>query len=73
MMTELVIEDKVRMPKPRVVYAYPYEDMGIGDSFVVPLEARQKVLNANYRANKRLGLKFTSRTEGDVVRVWRVA
>jgi hypothetical protein len=73
MMTELVVEARVSLPKPRVVYAYPYEDMGVGDSFVVPLEARQKVLNANYRATKRLGLRFTSRTEGDVVRVWRVS
>ena len=73
MMTDLVVEDKVSLPKPRVVYAYPYEEMNVGDSFAVPVEARQKVLNANYRASKRLGLRFTSRTEGDVVRVWRVA
>ena len=73
MMTELVVEDKVSLPKPRVVYAYPYEDMGVGDSFVVPVEARQKVLNANYRASKRLGCKYTCRTEGEVVRVWRTA
>ena len=45
--------------------------MEVGDSFVVPLMARAKVLNANYRAGKRLGRVFTSKTEGDVVRVWR--
>jgi len=54
-----------------VVYAYPYEDMEVGDSFTVPLEARAKVLNANYRAGKRLGRVFTAKTDGNQVRVWR--
>jgi predicted hydrocarbon binding protein len=72
MITEIVTESGVKMPKPRVVYAYPYEDMEVGDSFVVPLEARAKVLNANYRAGKRLGRAFVARTEGEVVRVWRM-
>jgi hypothetical protein len=54
------------------VYAYPYEEMEVGDSFVVPVVARAKVLNANYRAGRRLGWRFEARTEGDVVRVWRV-
>jgi len=56
-----------------VVYAYPYEEMEVGDSFVVPVEARAKVLNANYRAGKRLGRVFIARTEGDNIRVWRQA
>jgi hypothetical protein len=73
-MTIAAIEKEVgvRMPKPRVVYAYPYEEMDVGDSFVVPVVARAKVLNANYRAGRRLGWRFEARTEGDVVRVWRV-
>ncbi len=66
------VERGVSLPSPRVVYAYPYEEMDVGDSFTVPVSARQKVLNANYRAGKRLGMRFEARTEGDVVRVWRV-
>ena len=66
-------ESGIAMPKPRVVYAYPYEDMEIGDSFTVPVEARAKVLNANYRAGKRLQRVFVARTEGDQIRVWRMA
>lgn len=73
MIREIVMESGVQMPKPRVVYAYPYDEMDVGDSFVVPLEARAKVLNANYRAGKRLGRVFVARTEGDVVRVWRMS
>jgi hypothetical protein len=73
MITEIGIEVGVPAPKMRVVYAYPYEDMEVGDSFAVPLSARAKVLNANYRAGKRLGWVFTAKTEGDTVRVWRTA
>jgi len=71
MITELVLESGVSMPKQRTVYAYPYEGMEVGDSFVVPLSARAKVLNANYRASRRLGIGLTAKTEGVVVRVWR--
>ena len=73
MMTAIVVQKGHQLPKQRVVYAYPYEDMEIGDSFVVPIAARQKVMNANSRAAKRLGMRFSARTEGDVVRIWRVA
>lgn len=62
----------VDLPKPRVVFAYPYGEMEVGDSFVVPAEYRAKVLNANYRAGKRLGRKFVARSEGHSLRVWRV-
>ena len=73
MMSEVIeVERGVGMPVPRVVYAYPYEAMDVGDSFTVPVSARQKVLNANWRAGKRLGMRFEARTEGDVVRIWRV-
>jgi hypothetical protein len=72
-MQVIEVERGVVVPMPRVVYSYPYQEMDVGDSFTVPVSARQKVLNANYRASKRLGLKFMAKTEGDVVRVWRVA
>ena len=73
MITEIGIEVGIPAPKMRVVYAYPYEGMEVGDSFCVPLDARAKVLNANYRAGKRLGRVFTAKTEGNQVRVWRTA
>ena len=70
---DIEVEKGVELPRERVVYVYPYEEMEVGDSFVVPVEARQKVLNANVRASRRLGWRFTARTEGGVLRVWRVA
>ena len=66
-------EKGIAMPQPRVVYAYPYDEMDVGDSFTVPVQARAKVLNANYRAGKRLQRVFVARTEGDQIRVWRMA
>ena len=72
-MQVIELERGIGMPKPRVVFSYPYEDMDVGDSFTVPSEARAKVLNANYRAFKRLGKRFQAKTEGEVIRVWRVA
>ena len=73
MITEIALETGKPVPVPRVVYAYPYEEMDVGDSFCVPVGARQKVLNANYRASRRLGIGLTAKTEGNVVRVWRTA
>jgi hypothetical protein len=71
MIREIVVESGIQMPKARVVYAYPYEEMEVGDSFCVPVEARARVMNANYRAGKRLGRVFTAKTEGEQIRVWR--
>lgn len=68
---EIELERGIEMPTVRVVYAYPYEEMDVGDSFTVPVSARSKVLNANYRAAKRLGCGFTAKTEGEFIRVWR--
>ena len=72
-MQEIKRESGYAIPPARVVYAYPYEEMDVGDCFVVPVEARAKVLNANYRAGKRLGRVFIARTEGESIRIWRTA
>lgn len=72
MMTEIRVVHGVEPPKVREVYSYPYAEMDVGDSFVVPVLAYRKVLNANTRAGKRLGWKFSARKEGEYLRVWRV-
>ena len=72
-MLEIKRESGYAIPAARVVYAYPYEEMDVGDSFVVPVASRARVLNANYRAGKRLGKAFIARTEGENIRVWRTA
>ena len=70
-MQAIQLESGISMPPLRTVYKYPYEDMAVGDSFTVPVTDRARVLNANYRASKLLGIKLQAKTQGDVVRVWR--
>ena len=65
------ISRDVPVPKPH--FRYPYGVMEVGDSFVVPGGRLQIVCNANYRAGKRLGRRFTARKEDSGVRVWRTA
>jgi len=71
-MEKLEVESGVEVPVARTVFRYPHADMVVGDSFQVPVTHKANVLNANYRASKRLGWKFISRTQGEYVRVWRV-
>ena len=71
-MLDIVIEKRVPIPAIRRVYNYPYEKMAVGDSFAVPLSDRAKVLNANWRASKRFGIRLSAKTQGDVVRTWRI-
>ena len=71
------VDTDIPMPSPRVVSEYYHDECEqVGMSFAVPVVDKRKtlqnVLNANYRAGKRLGRKFIARTEGDHIRVWRV-
>ena len=45
----VMIDDAVPMPSARVVRRYPYEDMGVGQSFYVEGVQMQVVLNGNWR------------------------
>jgi hypothetical protein len=72
-MQTVELEKDKPIPKLRASLRYPHSEMDVGDSFVVPKEWKQNVMNANSRAGKRLGCKFSAKTEGDVVRTWRVA
>jgi hypothetical protein len=70
---KLTIEKSIAIPSKREIFKYPYLEMEVGDSFTAPKAARAKVLNANYRASKSLGIELTARTEGELIRVWRVS
>ena len=63
------VERGVAMPPERVVRKYPYGDMAVGDSFYLEGVAMAVVLNNNWRAQKRLGWRFTARKEGEGVRL----
>lgn len=52
---------------------YPFPDMEVGDSFFVPLEVvgAARVASGSYSRNH--STKFTSRKEGQGLRIWRTA
>ena len=62
-----------RMAKGGRKIKYPVADLEVGDSFSVPIgmigSLRSVVSRYAYNNPKR---KFTTRTEGDRVRVWRI-
>lgn len=60
------------VPLPVMRRSYPYRVMQVGDSFFVDGGRLQIVCNANYRASKRLGMKFIARKDSGGVRVWRL-
>lgn len=73
----LPIEKGVPLPTPNRRWApkFPFGQMEIGDSFLVPLEVGKSpssIYSAISQAKKRLGIALTSaRVEGGV-RVWRI-
>lgn len=67
------IQKDIPLPEQKKRNFYPYKEMDVGESFLVPQGKIQIVCNANYRASKVLEKKFIARREGDGVRVWRTA
>ena len=84
-MSQFVIEKGI--PIPKQIYSrimprkYPFDEMEIGDSFLIPLDPmKRKGGRAGMTPNisaaaKRTGFKFTIRTTPDrnSVRIWRSA
>ena len=54
---------------------YPFLQMEIGDSFVVPIDRRVAVGVSCVWYKKKRGMKFTTRKteDGKFVRVWRIS
>ena len=68
-----IVERSIPIPVMKPIRKYPHEGMEVGDSFFVEGVSMQVVLNANWRAGKRLSMSFIARKENDGVRVWRTA
>lgn len=51
---------------------YPLDIMEVGDSFALPVEARQKVVSAASYFGARNRRKFSIKRHGDGYRCWRV-
>ena len=55
---------------------YPWADMEVGDSFIAgPYSAKfqKSVINSAALQRRRHGRSFTTRKDGDNLRVWRIA
>lgn len=59
---------------------YPWRDLNVGESFFVPCKEGEgprilirRITPTAYKAGRKLGKTFTSRSMPDGVRVWRVA
>lgn len=74
-MTDFVIEKDIPVipGKSKASGKYPYRDMEVFDSFVVPREVADKVRQSCYSFGKKNGKKFVVRTDDKgVVRCWRL-
>lgn len=71
-MEKIELTRSVPLPTPRLRNVYPYKDMVVGDSFVVPGSSMQVVCNNNWRMGKKLNMSFIARKDADGIRVWRI-
>jgi hypothetical protein len=61
------------VPIPRRGYEMPFDQMEVGDSFVLPDSFSPGYARALIRkAQKSIGRKFTLRKIGDSFRCWRI-
>ena len=80
-MNKMIAVDKsVPMPERKagknVGMNYPYEQMDVGDSFLVNTGGKyllSQMCTKNKRMGEKLGKEYVARQMDDGVRVWRVA
>ena len=65
------IEQSIPVPESRA--AFPFEDMAVGDSVLIPAENALGARNAASYVRKKTGACFTSRKTEGGVRIWRTA
>ena len=63
---------KVASPSSPRASKYPWADMEVGDSFLVPGTSVSRLSPSVCSASRRVGFKFKTRTVEGGVRVWRV-
>jgi hypothetical protein len=71
------IEKTVPMPRrtgPGAPFKYPWRDMAVGDSFFVKNQTTQQISSTarSWGERQTPPIKFSTRTENDGVRVWRI-
>lgn len=69
-----VIEKGIPLPtKAKTVCPYPWEEMEVGDSFLVPGAKRVTMASACRYAGKKRGRRYIARPMADGIRCWRTA
>lgn len=72
-MSKAKIEKNVPLPTVRLVLAdYPWQEMKVGESFVVQNAKRKAVYKMTLRAKEKHGGSYVVREVKDDVRVWKV-
>lgn len=66
------IEKGVPIPTLRTEKDYPYPDMVVGDSFKVEGVTLNQMCYQNRKWSRKLGWQFTTKKDGNGVRVWRI-
>lgn len=66
------IDDDIPIPASPTLKLYPFEELEVGQSFAVPI-AKKSSVQAIATRHSRNGKRFTTRTIGDEMRVWRTA
>ena len=64
--------DGVPLPTKRVKHDYPYEQLEVGESFVVQGVGMNSLCNLNRVKGRKYGRKFVCRKDGEGVRIWRI-
>lgn len=73
------IEKGIPLPTNTRNSKYPYKDMQVGDSFLIPAHPEdvpqwlKSIRNSMFAAGKRHGIKLTAAAADGGVRVWRKA
>lgn len=62
----------VRPPEPSRRNTWPFSEMEVGDSFLVPDESSQSARSCAVQFSKRTGRKFSIRTIDGEIRCWRI-
>ena len=73
-MGKIKIESGIAMPSGSPLNKYPWPDMKVGDSFLVPTNIRLDSFQQQmYYAGKKLGFKFSCKKHEGGRRCWRIA
>jgi hypothetical protein len=71
--SEFKIESDVPVPVGNTRSKYPWAEMKVGDSFFVEHGSQNVLSTSGRQYGKFHGGKFSTRREGNGVRVWRIA